>query len=451
MIFCVECYLNGFCGSEGAILKLISLSLQLSRSLIKAKHKKYILFATLILCLEYLDLIIYIKNTKILTDEFLIKSISRIEGICLLFFILLLSNFLAKPCAAKFLTIAQQKFTNSSLVIVSSLIISLAFICQALLLLFYCKTLIIWLLIGFFAARFIYQFALAIVIHDTYEFLLNAPELADDFIYLILNSLELSVFCGMFGYKLLSLLNFSTTATIAVFILIVSGLWLVSSVLFFLHRQELNQFNSQHTRCAAANNFAMMLESNLQDTIIAFSIVGIRSSLCIIGVIYMPTYLIESLHFAPAIANNIILSSSFLALSLCILIEKYLYQFNYIDVLKFGLVGLIIGCLISYLLFFFKVIPFIGVAILVVFHSLFALGCPLILNQLFAPELRQLAVISCYRNSFLIFASFSFILITLLGGLFHSYILAPAVLLITITVICYSCLILFNKRATVTQ
>lgn len=446
-MFCAACCQNGLIDTKRTTLKLISLAFQLNRSLIKAKHKKYIVFATLILCLEYLDLIIYIKNTKILTDEFLIRSVSRLEGICLLFFILLLSNFLAKPCAAKFLTMAQQKYTNSSLVIFSSLIISMAFLCQAILLLFYCKTLMIWLLIGFFVTRFIYQFALSIVIHDTYEFLLSAPELSEDFIYLILNSLELSVFCGMFGYKLLSLLNFSTISTISVFILIIGGVWFATSILFFLNRQELNQFNSQNTRCAAANNFSKMLESNLKDTIIAFSIVGIRSSLCIIGVIYMPTYLIESMHFAPAIANNIILSSSFLALSLCILIEKYLYRFNYVDVLKFGLVGLIIGCLISYLLFFFKVIPFIGVAILVVFHSLFALGCPLILNQLFSPELRQPAVISCYRNSFLIFASFSFILITLLGGLFHSYILAPALLLITITIICYSCLVLFNKRA----
>ena len=160
-------------------------------------------------------------------------------------------------------------------------------------------------------------------------------------------------------------------------------LWLIVAIFFLFNYQELNQINIEQIRCTAAKSFSLMLKHNLKDTLVAFSIVGVRSSLCIISVIYMPIYLVGSLHFLPRIANDIILISSFLALSLCFLVDKYVHNYSYMNIVRYGLVGLIIGSLISYALLFFKIIPFIGIAILIIFQSLFALCCPLILNKLF--------------------------------------------------------------------
>jgi MFS family permease len=428
-------------------MKLIKLSFLLGKSRISSIHKKYIFIITAILCLEYLDLIIYIKNARVLTDLYLSKSLSRGLGIFILFMILWLANFLAKSIAGKLLEYLQKKYDNATLVIASSIVIICSFSLQALILLFYCNKLVTSLLIYFFFARLIYQLALAIIIHDTYEFLLNTKELSDDFISLILNSLELSVLISIVGYKTLLLLQLSITNSIITFILFINLLWLIIAIYFAFNYQELNQINVQQVKSTAAKSFSLMLKHNLKDTLTAFSIVGVRSSLCIISVIYMPIYLIGSLHFVPKIANDVILTSSFLALSLCFIVDKYVHKYNHISIVRNGLVGLIIGSLISYSLLFFKVIPFLGITILIVFQSLFALCCPLILNKLFEINIRQLAIVSCYRNSFLVFASFTFLLLSLFTEIFTHYIAAPAIFLISVTAICYFCLIIFNKQS----
>lgn len=427
-------------------MKFLRLSFLLGKSHINPTHKKYIFIITAILSLEYLDLIIYIKNARVLTDLYLVKSVSRGVGIFILFIILWLANFLAKSIANKLLEYLQNKYDNATLVIASSIVIIFSFSLQALILLSYCNKLVISLLIYFFLARLIYQLALAIIIHDTYEFLLNTNELSDDFISLILNSLELSVLISIAGYKILLLLQLSTTLSIVTFILFINMLWLIVAIFFLFNYQELNQINIEQIRCTAAKSFSLMLKHNLKDTLVAFSIVGVRSSLCIISVIYMPIYLVGSLHFLPRIANDIILISSFLALSLCFLVDKYVHNYSYMNIVRYGLVGLIIGSLISYALLFFKIIPFIGIAILIIFQSLFALCCPLILNKLFELNIRQVAIVSCYRNSFLLFASFTFLFLSLFTEILTQYITTPAILLISITGICYSCLIIFNKQ-----
>lgn len=427
-------------------MKLFKLSFLLSKSLLDARHKKYIFFATIILCLEYLDLIIYIKNTRMLADLYLINSISRIEGVLLLFFILLGANFLAKLLINRSLSTIHRKISNANLVIISCLVISVAFLLQALTIIYYCNTLMISVLVLLLISRVIYQFSLGIIIHDTYEFLVNTKELRNEFIYLILNSLELSVFIGIISYKILPFFELSKSHGLAALIIVLSLLWLLTAVIFFINRKELNQYETGRVRSSTLNNVRLMLRTEINDTIIAFSVVGVRSSLCIIGVIYMPVYLIGSLHFLAKSANNIIALSSLFALTLCIVVDRHLHRFNYINTLKSGLVGLIIGCLVSYLLFFFKIIPFVGVAILIVFHSLFALVCPQILSKLFSTNIRQVAIISCYRNSFLIFASFTFILLNVFTEILHNYIFPPAVFLIVITVICYLSLTVFNKK-----
>lgn len=427
-------------------MKLLKLSLLLNRSIINSKHKKYAFFATIVLCLEYLDLIVYIKNTRILIDIYLVQSVSRMYGIIILFGILWLTNFITKLIVPKVLWYLQRNYSNSQLVIYSSLIIAVTFVAQALILLLYCHTLILSLLLSFLLIRFIYQLALAIIVHDTYEFLLNTQELSNEVIYLLLNSLELSVLLGIIGYKILFMFDFNLVQTMVLFLSFISLLWLLGAVVFILNRRELNQLNDSNIRCMAANNFSIMLKRDIKDTIIAFSIVGVRSSLCIIGVIYMPIYLIGSLHFLPKSANSIIMLSSLLAFSLCVYVDRHLHKYSYTNILKSGLVGLIIGCIISYLLFFFKIVPFIGVAILIIFHSLFALFCPLVLNNLFTQEIRQVAILSCYRNSFLIFASFTYILLSLFTEILHNYIVTPTIFLIAITCMCYICLVLFNKQ-----
>lgn len=427
-------------------MKFLQLSLSLNKSAISQQHKKYTFFITLVLCLEYLDIIVYIKNTHILTGAFIAQSRNWIHVLIILFLILWLANVLAKIIVHNILHYLQSRWSNTLLVIGASLIIALSFVLQALMILWYCNTLAIALLLGLFCLRLIYQVALGVVIHDTYEFLLHTPELCNEVIYLILNSLELSVLISVVGYKILFMSETNHATIMMSFLLIMGALWLVASIMFITNRHTLKKMSNSKISCRAAKNFTIMLQTEWKDTIIAFTLVGVRSSLCIIGVIYMPIYLISGLHFLPRYAESVIATSSLFAFSLNVIVDRYLHQFAYMKILKSWLVGLIIGSLISYLLFFFKVIPFVGVAILIIFHSLFALVCPFILNDLFNPNLRQIAIVACYRNSFLVFASFTFILLSLFTEIIHNYVLNPALFLIVITAICYICLILFNKQ-----
>lgn len=428
-------------------MKLVRLSLLLNRSSMHQKHKSYAFFVTLVLCLEYLDIIVYLRSAHILTGVYLHNSIHWIYILLFLFIILWLTNLIAKAIVKKLLRYLQPRWSNSQLVISASFIITISFILQAIVIYFYCNTLISHFLLGFFVARLIYQIALGVVIHDIYEFLLDIPELCDEVIYLILNSLELSVLISVLGYKALFFIEANYDRVIMLCFLSMAILWLFVAVMFTLNRHTLKQMSNEKISCQAAHNFSIMLKTELKDTIIAFSVVGVRSSLCIVGVIYMPIYLISGLHFMPHYAENIIAMSSLSAFALNVIVDRYLHNFAYMKILKSWLVGLIIGSLISYLLFFFHVIPFIGVAILVMFHSLFALVCPFILNDLFTPKLRQVAIVACYRNSFLIFASFTFILLSLFIEILHNYVVTPALLLIAITAICYVCLVLFNKQS----
>lgn len=424
-------------------MRLISIWNLFSTSKLSVKNKKHIAIASIVLCLEYLDLIVYLHNANELTKTY---CSSRIIGIVVLFCILWLSNFSAKYLIGKKVINIYQKFNAAKITTISCLVIAAMLFFQGLTIIFYCNTKVIQVLFLLLIFRFIYQVAIGIIIHETYGSLLNLHDIDYEFTLLIVNSLELSLVIGIIGYKFIPYLHVTSAISLSVFIFTIAIAWIVTSAIFYSHRSIINSFSKLINHNTAANNFTLMFKHHHKDTIISIGIVGIRSSLCIIGVIYLPQYLVSSLHISAHATTMIIMTSSIISLVLCLWVNKHLNKFDYINLMRYGLVSLIIGSIISYILFFFKVIPAIGVLILILFHSLFALSCPFILSNLFNPAIRQLAIISCYRNSFLIFASITFLIIDASSQIITSGFLPPALFLIFITITCYVCLVLFNTQ-----
>ena len=320
---------------------------------------------------------------------------------------------------------------------------------QAVTIAYFCQSLVQEILLALLVFRFVYQISIGIIIHETYESVLSMQQLSFEFSSIIISSLELSLLAGVIGYKIIDYLGFSAVNSLLVFIYFLGIVWLGVALFFcfFNYELSLNKGTNKLYRYMASNNFKLMFKHFHQDTLIAMSLVGVRSSLCIISVIYMPKFLEGALGISLHATSNIIMSSSIIAIILCWWVNKHLNRFNYTNLIKFGLVSLIMGSIISYILFFFKFIPLLGVLILVVFHNLFALSCPLILSNLFTPTMRQLAIISCYRNSFLAFASLTYLVMEASGQMLHNNFFPPAVFLIIIALVCYGCLVLFNRKA----
>lgn len=426
-------------------MKFSSIWRLFNTSQLSVNHKKSVILALVILSLEYFDIIIYLHNASALVRLY---CHSQIRGILVLFGVLWLSNLLAKYLVGDFIARLSRIFKSSTIMVLSSVVISAMLWLQAMTIAYFCQSMVQEILLALFVFRFIYQVCVGIIIHATYESVLKMQQLSFEFSSIIIGSLELSLLGSVIGYKIIDYLHISHLNSLLVFIYFMSVAWIGVALFFFFFNYELpnNGSNKLH-RYMASNNFKLMFKHFHQDTLIAISLVGVRSSLCIVSVIYMSKYLEEILGISLHTTSNIIMSSSVIAIILCWWVNKHLNRFNYANLIKFGLVSLIMGSIISYVLFFFKFIPQLGVLILVVFHNLFALSCPLILSNLFTPAIRQLAIISCYRNSFLTFASLTYLIMEASGQILHNNFFPPAIFLIVIALVCYGCLVLFNRKS----
>ncbi len=427
-------------------MKLSSIWRLFNTSQLSITHKKSVILALVILSLEYFDIIVYLHNASALTRLY---CHSQIRGILVLFGVLWFSNFLAKYLVGSLIIRLYRRFKSSTIMVLASITIACMLGLQAITIAYFCQSRVQEILLALLVFRFVYQISIGIVIHETYESVLSIQQLSFEFSSIIISSLELSVLAGVIGYKIIDYLGLSTVNSLLVFIYFLGIAWLGVALFFcfFNYELSLNKGTNKLYRYMASNNFKLMFKHFHQDTLIAMSLVGVRSSLCIISVIYMPKFLEGALGISLHATSNIIMSSSIIAIILCWWVNKHLNRFNYTNLIKFGLVSLIMGSIISYILFFFKFIPLLGVLILVVFHNLFALSCPLILSNLFTPTMRQLAIISCYRNSFLAFASLTYLVMEASGQMLHNNFFPPAVFLIIIALVCYGCLVLFNRKA----
>ena len=278
---------------------------------------------------------------------------------------------------------------------------------------------------------------------DTYEAILTMDDVSGEFITLIVNSLELSLLIGVIGYKIIAWFPLRYVNSLMVFVFLIAAAWMMAGIVVLISNIK---NTSQSNDRSSLGSFYTIYSSHPKDSLIAVGIVGIRSSLCIIGVIFMPTYLVQTMHLNAQVASNIISISSLVALILNIWINQHLHKFDFTSIVKYGLTGVIMGSFICYILFLFQIIPLLAVMIIVVFHGFFAVASPMLLNNLFNPETRQLAVISCYRNSFFLFSTFSYLFLIFFTQLLHSVVFPPAVFLIIIAGVCYLSMILFNRQ-----
>lgn len=415
---------------------------------VKPQHKRYIFLALSVMCLECLDIIVYINNANSLTELYLPSQLEHFIGLVILLFILWISNLLGKVIYNKIFRKFPQFLLSRNGSLIAALTVATSLSLFAWVVLSLCQSHFYQALFLVLICRIIYQISLNVVIHNTYESILAMPDLANEFITLIVNSLELSLLLGIIGYKLIDILKFSELDSLMAFVLAIAATWVILGISSYLSSPIMLKLATTRKTQLIHSNFSNILQHNSKDTIISIILVGIKSSLSIVGVIYMPTYLMHNLNLNAHMASYIMGASSLLALILNIWVNQHLHKFNYASMVKYGLSGVIIGSIISYLLLIFQIAPFIAVAIIIIFHSLFTLACPIILGNLFPPKVRAISIISCYRNAFFIFSSSTFALIILFTQVLHHYILPSVVFLLIIMAVCYLCMLLVNNRQT---
>lgn len=427
-------------------MKLFSFWRLFTTDAIKPGHRKYITWAIGVMSLEYLDIIVYIHNANGLADLYLKTQFDKFLGLGILLLILWLSNFTSKFLAnylfEKFVKIFYNRFGLAFF----SIFIAFSLVLQAWVILTFCPKTFFLGLSMFFVGRLLYQTAINIVMRDTYEAILSMDDLYTEFVALIVNSLEISLLIGVVGYKIIAETTYTGIDSLMIFVFVLAAFWLFMGILVLIYNLKNSKPTSESKLPISFNNVKTIYSDYPKDSLIAVGLVGIRSSLSILGVICMPFYLVQNLHLVPHAASNIISISSMLALLLNIWINQHLHKFDFTIIVKFGLSGLIIGSLISYMLFFYQVIPIVAVTILMVFHGFFAVACPMILNKLFNPRINPLAVISCYRNSFFLFSTITFLILIFFTQVLNNYFFPPEIFLIMITGICYLCILLFNRQ-----
>ena len=409
---------------------------------IKPRHKKYIFLAMSVMCLECLDIIVYISNANSITEIYLPAHIEHFIGLVILLFILWISNLLGRTIYNKGLHKFPRVFLSRLGLLISAFSIAISLGVLSWIVIYLCATHFYRALFLMLICRLIYQTSLNIVIHNTYESILAMPDLANEFVALIVNSLELSLLLGVIGYKIIEHLPFSKLDSLMTFILAIAVAWAVLGVVMYLN-------SPPQTKLATSEKpitVEMMTHFNSKDSLISTLLVGMKSSLSIIGVIYMPTYLMHNLNLNSHLASYTLGVSSLFALLLNIWVNQHLHKFDYISIVRYGLSGVIIASILSYLLFIFHIAPLISVAIIIIFHSLFTLACPIILGNLFSPQTRAVAIISCYRDSFFIFSSVTFAAIILFTQVLQNYIFPPVIFLLIIMSVCYVCMLLVKNH-----
>lgn len=414
---------------------------------VKPHHKRYIFSALSVMCLECLDIIVYINNANSLTEIYLPSQLEHFIGLIILLLILWSSNLFGRVIYNKILHKFPRLILGRLQLLIATLIISTSLSLMTWIVLSLCESHFYHALFLLLICRIIYQVSLNAVIHNTYESILTIPDLSNEFIVLIVNSLELSLLFGIIGYKIIDFLTFSKLDSLMAFVTAIAAAWSILGIIIYLINTPAQ---AQSTTISNAelipNDFNNILQKNSKDSTISIILVGIKSSLSIIGVIYMPTYLVHNLNLNAHLASSIMGASSLLALILNIWVNQHLHKFDYASMVKYGLSGVIIGSIISYLLLIFHTAPFIAVAIIIVFHSLFTLACPIILGNLFSPRIRAVSIISCYRNAFFIFSTSTFALMILFTQVLKHYILPSVVFLLIIMAICYICMLLVNNH-----
>lgn len=412
---------------------------------IQAHHKRYIFTAMGVMCLECLDIIVYINNSNSLTEMYLPEHVEHFMGLLILLFILWISNLLGKIIYKKGLQKFPHIFLSRTGLLLSSISIAISLVALTVIVVSLCASHFYKALFLILLTRIIYQVSLNVVIHNTYESILAMPDLSNEFVTLIVNSLELSLLLGIIGYKIINNLAFSRIDSLMAFVLMIAVGWLIMGIIVYFKYPPLAKLNTTPPNASFTAGFNIIPNLS-KDSVISTILVGIKSSLSIIGVIYMPTYLIHNLSLSHQLAFYIMSISSLLALTLNIWLNLHLHKFDYITIIKYGLSGVIIASIISYVLLIFNIAPLISVLIIIIFHSLFTLACPIILGNLFTPEMRAVSIISCYRNSFFIFSSITFALIILFTQVLQHDALPSVVFLLVIMFVCYSCMILVGNN-----
>lgn len=411
---------------------------------LKVSHKFYIILAMAMLTLEYLDVLVYIYNCRSLSMQSIENPIlNSFSFILIIFVILWLTNFIGKM-SGKHLLLRFKSIKIAA--IIACGLITLSFFAQAYLWHRYIADEFI-ILAGLFILRLIYQLALGIITDIIYELLLSIREAGNKFIGLILNSLELSLLIGIIDCKILDFTHITEIDLFSGTLSVIAILWFTIGVIFSYKYTPIVNNWQLLLKTEPIRGIKLSFKQHPYDTLIAFFLIGVRSSLSIIGLVFMPYYLALSLKMSVQnIAVGIGFSSAF-ALIISFSLKTKLYSYNLVNLIRTSLVALIIGSLISYALFFFKVIPLLAIMILIIFHSLFALICPMILSQLFNDNDRPTAIVACYGSSFFSFSSLTFISLIFFTDIVHSYYISPAIFLISITIICYICMVLFRSKS----
>lgn len=353
------------------------------------------------LCLEYLDIIVYLKNMHQFINATGYKYNYKL-GISIMIGFLWISRFIGYRLADKLTKLHNNlNYTPST----TSLLIGLTFVMQALSLAWFNGILFIG---TFMLIRVLYSYLVTKLLQQINAFLKYSLNYHDEtIIYFLLGSLELGIFAVLMAYKLIFISELDNTNRALIMLLIVSLLWFIVGSIYQVCM-------CKNAPLSYSNKFIYKNHNlNLADKQILLSlfIVGIRSSLSVIAIIYIPAYLIRGLHYLPQYVNHLIMSFGLIA---CIMASILNYISNKlttrINILVFIIT--IIITIASYACFFLNIKLFPSIAAILFLHSYFVLISPKLLKIILSTTNKQmLKILSCYRNGFFVYATLTFLII----------------------------------------
>ena len=107
---------------------------------IKPRHKKYIFLAMSVMCLECLDIIVYISNANSITEIYLPAHIEHFIGLVILLFILWISNLLGRTIYNKALHQFPQVFLSRLGLLISAFSIAISLGVLSWIVIYLCAT-----------------------------------------------------------------------------------------------------------------------------------------------------------------------------------------------------------------------------------------------------------------------------------------------------------------------
>jgi MFS family permease len=209
--------------------------------------------------------------------------------------------------------------------------------------------------------------------------------------------------------------------------------FLIGGVLCFIAyrvRRELHETSAfkklKHHRLIP---FLEVIKHHNLKVMIGIGLIAAIATPITLAIIFMPTYLINILHFAPQAVSDTIFAATVVSVIAAYIMGIVANKFNLFTVTKYSLLGMLIAGAICYWLLSLHNYLTLAVMIFALLQGAVIPLMPIFLSYLFPIDIRLTGVALSYNLSFVVFAGLVPLFVTSIIDLTHLQYLAPAVAL----------------------